>query len=109
MPTAKGYHRVSTTLDDKAYEQIKYWADRREMSINDYLAEALLFRIAWENGDYKIPTAEQARQNQIIDLLTVLSRNVQSVEQTVVHGFDSLLGLTRGDNYLIDTAEDGEI
>ena len=34
--------------------------------------------------------------------------NVASLENVTVHGFDSLLNLTRGDNYLLDE-EDGDI
>lgn len=53
-------------------------------------------------GDFDIPTAEQMRLNQIIDGLAALSSNVESLESVMHSGFDSLIGLTRGDNYLLD-------
>ena len=62
-----------------------------------------------ENEDYDLPTLETRRLNQIVDALTTLSHNVQSLESVTTSGFDSLLGLTRGDNYLLETDEDGEI
>ena len=61
-----------------------------------------------ENGDYDLPKAEILRLNQLIEIISVLSSDVQSLESVTIHGFDSLLNLTRGDNYLLEE-EDGEI
>lgn len=55
-----------------------------------------------------LPTLEIARLNQLIDQMKSLSTNVANPEAVTINGFDSLMGLTRGDNYLLD-AEDGEI
>ncbi len=35
-------------------------------------------------------------------------KGLQSLESVVIHGFDSLLKLTKGDNYLLEH-QDGEI
>ena len=43
-----------------------------------------------------------------MDLVTGLSSNIKSLEDVTVSGFDSLLGLTRGDNYLLEQ-EDGDL
>jgi len=51
---------------------------------------------------------EQARLNQLIDVVHILASNQKSLEQVVTEGFDSLLGLVRGDNYLLEN-DDGEI
>lgn len=101
-------HRVTTTLLDEEFKVLQYWADRNQVSINDYIHESIDLAIRHENGDYDLPTLEVARLNQLIDTITVLSSNVQSLERIVISGFDSLLGLTRGDNYLLEN-EDGEI
>lgn len=101
-------HRVTCTLSSDEFERLKYWAARNGVSINEYLREAVNKAIGYENGDYDLPTLEIKRLNQLIDVITVLSSNVQSIESVVVSGFDSLLGLTRGDNYLLEK-EDGEI
>ena len=69
------------------------------------MAEAAMFRINWLVGDYELAPLEVQRLNQIIDILTAFSSNVQSLERVVTSGFDSLLSLTKGDNYLLD--EDG--
>ena len=49
-----------------------------------------------------LSTMEQARLNQLVDVVALLSSNVKNLESVVVSGFDSLVGLTRGDNYLLD-------
>lgn len=101
-------HRMTLRLSDDDYERLKYWAARRQMSNNEYMEEALSQAIKRENGDYDLPTAEIARLNQLIDVIMNLSSNVKSLEDVTVSGFDSLLGLTRGDNYLLEH-EDGEL
>lgn len=100
--------RVTATITSEMFERLQYWSDKKGISINQYLNEALEKAIAYENQDYPLPTLEQARLNQLIDAMAVLSQNVKSMEAVVTSGFDSLLGLTRGDNYLLDH-EDGEI
>lgn len=101
-------HRVTVTLNSDEYEQLKYWATKHECSINEYLKHAIDQSIAYENKDYDLPTLEIQRLNQLVDVITVLSSNVQSLESVTINGFDSLLGLTRGDNYLLED-EDGEV
>lgn len=99
--------RVTATVDADTYERLLYWSSKKGISINQYLNEALESAIAYENKDYPLPTLEQARLNQLIDQMVVLTSNVKSIETVVVSGFDSLLSMTRGDNYLLDY-EDGE-
>lgn len=108
MAVGAGRRRVTATIDEDTYQALSYWADRHGISVNEYLSDAIDYRIAWENRDYDLPTAEIARLNQLVDVVTSLSSNVNSLERVITSGFDSLLGLTRGDNYLLDE-EDGEI
>ena len=88
--------------------RVQYWAGKAGVSANEYIAEAVEEKIRRENGDYDLPTLEIARLGQLIDQMASLSTNVANLEQVTLTGFDSLLGLTRGDNYLLDE-EDGEI
>lgn len=104
----KDTHRVTVTIDSDTYERLKYWADKKDCSINEYLKDALDLAIRYENKDYDLPTLEIQRLNQLIDVITTLSSNHQSLENIIISGFDSLIGLTRGDNYLLEH-EDGEI
>lgn len=108
MELAKDKHRIVARVSNDLYKQIQYWAARNEMSENEYFVEAMEMMIRKENQDYDLPTLEVQRLNQLVDVVTVLSSNVQSLESVVTSGFDSLLGLTRGDNYLLED-EDGEL
>lgn len=107
---AKGVpvRRITATIPEEMYQRLQYWSDKKGISINQYLCDSIEQAIAYENQDYPLPTLEQARLNQLIDVINVLSSNVKSMESVVSSGFDSLLGLTRGDNFLLEH-EDGEI
>lgn len=100
--------RYRLSLSQSDYERMKYWAGKHEMSEQEYVQEALLHMIRWENKDYDLPVAEIRRLNQLIDIVMVLSQNVKNLENVTISGFESLLGLTRGDNYLLEE-EDGEL
>lgn len=93
--------------DDK--QRAAYWADRRGYSsVNEYMAEAVAEKIRRENFDYDLPTLEIARLNQLVDEVAALSRNQANLERVMTSGFDAIIGLTRGDNYLRDQ-EDGQL
>lgn len=98
--------RISETDRHRA----EYWAEKHGFnSFTEYVSEAVDEKIRRENGDYDLPTLEIARVNQLTDEIKALSTNVANLERVVVQGFDSIIGLTRGDdNYLLDD-EDGEL
>lgn len=101
-------HRFTIAVDADTWERVRYWAKRRSLTPNDYAREALFAQLAREAGDYDLPTAEQARLNQLVDVITSQQSSFENLERVVTSGFASLLGLARGDsNYLLD--EDGEL
>ena len=95
-------------IPESLYEKCKYWAEKHECYANEYIAGAIELRIKHENGDYDLPTAEQQRLAQILERLMSLEASTDALEKVVVNGLDSLLSLTRGQNYLLED-EDGEI
>lgn len=99
--------RVTATVTSDTFARLQYWSDKKGISINQFLNEAIDKAIAYENQDYPLPTFEQARLNQLIDQMAAMSSNMRSLENVITSGFDSLLGLTRGDNYLLEY-QDGE-
>lgn len=100
--------RITIRISEEDYERLKFWAAKKQFKINEYVQDAIDQAIKRENGDYDLPSAETARLNQLIDVVTELSSNVRSLEDVTTSGFDSLLGLTRGDNYLLEH-ENGEL
>lgn len=101
--------RVALRLESKTHERVLYWADQQGVSVNEYITAAVEAAIARENGDYDLPTLEIARLNQLVDETKALSTNVGSLEQVVTTMASSIIGLAKGDNYLFDDAEDGEL
>ena len=98
----KSSNRVTACLTDDDFERVKYWAEKKGMSINDFVRYSIDLAIKRENKDYDLPSLEAARLNQIIDALNALTFNTAALENIVTSGFDSLLRLTRGENYLLD-------
>ena len=102
MAQKSGTHRVTATLSEEDYERSSYLAKKRDISVSDLIRDSVTFMLRFEAGDYNLGTLEVQRLNQLIDLMQAQSRNLRSLESVVVSGFDSLLGLTRGDNYLME-------
>lgn len=101
-------HRLTLRLTEEDFDKLSYWAKKADMSIQDFVPEILSQYVDIANGNFELPTLEAKRVNQMVEQIAVLSKNVKALEDIVVHGFDSLLGLTRGDNYLLEE-EDGDI
>lgn len=95
-------HRMTLRLDDAEYETVRFWAAKLGISENEFVSEAIGLKIRHVNGDYDLPTAEIQRLNQLIDLIGSLASNISNLEDVTVNGFNSLISLTRGDNYLLD-------
>lgn len=108
MARSEETKRVTVTVTEETFQRMQYWAEKEGISINQFLNDALDLKIAFENRDYPLPTLEQARLNQVIDAMAAMSSNFKSLQGVVVNGFDSLLRLTTGDNYLLEH-EDGEL
>lgn len=92
--------RITAVVSEDDRERIKYFADKRGMSMNDYVRYALDIAMRREVKDYDLPTLEAARLNQLVDAMSALSFNVANLEHVIVSYFDSFLRLTRGENYL---------
>ena len=107
MPDTRPRRRVSVRLTEDEYQRVLYWAQRRGLSIDGYLYDALETRIAIENHDYDLDTAEVQRVNQLTEAVQALTKSQESLERVVTSGFDTLIGLTNGDNYLADLDERG--
>ena len=101
----ESYHRLTARLPESDYEKLSYWSEKAGCSMSELISVMLYQYIDIQNGNYQLPTLEAQRLNQLIDGMAVMSRNMQSLEQVVTSGFDSLIGLTRGDNYLYEESD----
>lgn len=94
--------RMTIRLSDAEFETVRFWAAKQGISENDFVRDAIELNIRHANGDYDLPTAEIQRLNQLIEIIGSLSSNIQNLEDVTVNGFNSLISLTRGDNYLMN-------
>lgn len=99
---ADGRRQVYTRLDPDDYERAKYWAQRNDMSLSEFVAWAVRDKIRHANGDYDLPTAEIQRLNQLTMAIQDLAGANRDMLDLVNHGMHSILVATRGDNYLLD-------
>lgn len=99
-------HNMRMYPDD--YQNLIYWSDAFDMDRTEFLVAAMHHYIKWRNQDYDLPTAEIQRLNQLIDAIQSLAVRQGSLETSVISGLDSMLGVIRGGNYLVDE-EDGEL
>lgn len=103
---SKETHRVTLRIPDDDFATLKYWAERRGVTINEYLIDSMYSQISRENGDYDLPKAEVIRLNQLQDMIAANSADLDNLKDIIISGFESLIGLTRGDNYLLEEDED---
>lgn len=104
--TAPGSKRVTMTLVATEYERLVFWAEKHNMSINEYLHECFSHMIDYENGVYDAPTIMQERMNLVVDALTMNTSKLDSLSAFVTSGFQSLLAAARGDDYLSQNVSD---
>lgn len=92
--------RISISFKPDEIVAIDYWAKKKGVSRNEIVRQYVRLGIRYENKDYDIPDVEVVRLNQLVEGFQALSLNVSNLERTVTKGFDSLLSITRGENYL---------
>ena len=113
-PKSEGKHgsdstvRVTLRMSKDVHDKLKYWADKKEYSVNDFVPMLVDYYAAVHSGDYELPSLEAQRTNQMVELVESLRKDVQALQGLVIGGFNSLLRLTHGDNYLLEAQETGE-
>lgn len=99
---------ISVRLSEDDLNKLDYWADKYDMNRSELIVLAIHHYIGWKNGDYDLPTAERQRLNQLIDGITNLAITNEHLEKSIISGFDSMLGIIRGRNYLVES-ESGDL
>lgn len=96
--------RVNSTLN----EQLRYWSDKRELTLSEYMIDAVREKIARENGDYDLPTLEIGRLAQIVDELRTQSVTINNLEKTISSMLQSIIMLSRDPKYMIESVRSVE-
>lgn len=104
-PTGNGTTRnrkMSLRLTEDENDRLNYYSEKWDMSKTDLLLVSFEHYIRWVNSDYDLPRAETRRMNELVDIMNRMVVSQQNLEKSTVSGFETLIGLNRGDNYLID-------
>lgn len=104
----KKTERHNMRMYPEDFNFLVYWADRFGLDQAELLIQAMYHYVKWRNQDYDLPTAEMQRLNQLVDSIENLATRQEHLEKTVHSGFDAMLGIIRGDNYLVED-EDGSL
>ncbi|MGC6586673.1 hypothetical protein ACPV3A_17100 [Paenibacillus sp. Dod16] len=92
--------------EDEAF--VNYWAEKFDMTYTELLMRGARHYVAWRNQDFDLPTAEMQRLNQLIDAMNNMASSNERLSNTVINGFDAMMGIMRGDNYLLEP-ENGDL
>lgn len=105
---AKETVRPSVRLNKDTYQRVQYWADRKDITANDFIADAIEEKIARLSGDELAGADSELMSllNQMIDRMGEIEssmNNFSSVQSNQTKLWTSML---RGNNYLLDDAND---
>ena len=110
--------RLTVRMHTETAETAAFLATRangegsKGISLNEYIVEAVEEKIARDCGH--IPDVDNLvvnRINQLNDEVRSLSTTVDNLSSVAVNGFDSIIRMGRGDNFLLDmeATESGEL
>lgn len=94
--------RVTLRLPKDVHARVAEVAHGKGLTVNEFVTQAVRDALDAEMGNYPLPTLEQARLAQLVDAVRTLSDSQDNLRRTVLSGFSSIIGLARGDNYLMD-------
>lgn len=103
--------RLTVRINQDLANQLNYFAKAypdRWSSENELVGVALDHYIAFINGDYKLPTLEAMRTNQLIDMIVAMQSTMDGMQSIMVNGFEAILQLHKGGSYLMED-DDGEL
>ena len=106
-----GSKRVTLRMDEDVYERLRYWSERKDLSINDYVATAVEDAVSRDSG--AMPEYNDlflGRFNQLIDMVGDVSSKLDNQAVVINHGLGTMISIARGDdNMLLDDDIDGEL
>jgi hypothetical protein len=100
--------RVTVTLPADMLMRLSYWSKKHGVTINQYVADAVALSVKKNAEGYTTPTQECERVNKCCELVLAANDAVNSMNKTIISGFDTLLSVTRGYNMFL-REEDGDI
>lgn len=98
--------RMELRLLKDTADDVKYEAGKDNISMNEFIEDAVRHYIAWRHQDYDVPTAMVQRVNQLIEMQQATNHQLASLQNVVHATMKPILMATRGENYLSSEGDD---
>lgn len=107
--SVKKEHRLHLRLDERTYERLRYWATLKQVTIAKYVQDAIDLAIDYENGNFHIDNVLDGRMAQMTDAFNAQSSSFNNMSDAMFAFMKMIMDMTRGENYLDDDREDGNL
>ena len=107
--SVKKEHRLHLRLDERTYKRLEYWATLKQVTIAKYVQDAIDLAIDYENGNFHIDNVLDGRMAQMTDAFNAQSSSFNNMSDAMFTFIKMMTDMIRGENYLDDNKEDGEL
>ena len=107
--SVKKEHRLHLRLDERTYKRLEYWATLKQVTIAKYVQDAIDLAIDYENGNFHIDNVLDGRMAQMTDAFNAQSSSFHNMSDAMFTFMKMMTDMIRGENYLDDNKEDGEL
>lgn len=107
--SVKKEHRLHLRLDERTYKRLEYWATLKQVTIAKYVQDAIDLAIDYENGNFHIDNVLDGRMAQMVDAFNAQSSSFNNMSDAMFTFMKMMTDMIRGENYLDDNKEDGEL
>lgn len=107
--SVKKEHRLHLRLDERTYKRLEYWATLKQVTIAKYVQDAIDLAIDYENGNFHIDNVLDGRMAQMTDAFNAQSSSFNNMSDAMFTFMKMMTDMIRGENYLDDNKEDGEL
>lgn len=107
--SVKKEHRLHLRLDERTYKRLEYWATLKQVTIAKYVQDAIDLAIDYENGNFHIDNVFDGRMVQMVDAFNAQSSSFNNMSDAMFTFMKMMTDMIRGENYLDDNKEDGEL
>lgn len=105
----KTEHRLHLRLDERTYKRLEYWATLKQVTIAKYVQDAIDLAIDYENGNFHIDNVLDSRVAQMVDAFNAQSSSFNNMSDAMFTFMKMMTDMMRGENYLDDNKEDGNL
>lgn len=92
---------MSFRVNTKVEQQLHYWADKRELTLTEYITDAIREKIARENGDFDLPNIMVGRIAELVDSNNTMAVSFANMEKSFSSMMEFIAVMSRDPKYMI--------